>query len=307
MIPALYFPTTVVCIDDDELSLSTYKLLFQDIFNCVYFNNGKDALEYISSNKSQLTNLNFINHVEDYDVTYNRTKETLLKLNIAPLLKFYSNELKSKEISVVLTDYQMNPINGIKLCHEVRELPLKKFLLTESKDQSLASTAYNTKIINYFLNKTVPPDMIITGIKLLIKDYFIDVTNKLMQLFEVSNLPLMDKKFINNFEDIIESNKIIEYYLIDKNGSFLLIDSNGMKKVLLVHTDSSLENFLSSIDGISNIESAVEKISNRSHLPFMGIVDSINYEHVKEIEKHLVSCYELDGQVKYYIGLIDIK
>lgn len=302
MLPALYFPTTIVCVDDDKLALDTYKALFKNNFNCVFFESGKEALDYIKDNQSNLSGLNFSSLVQDYD---HKSSETLLKLDIAPLLNIYQTT-KDNEISVLVTDYFMEPIDGLKLCQEVHKYPLKKFLLTEAHTQSLATNAFNNNTINYFLNKTDSPEMIIAGIDLLIKEFFIDVTLNLKHYFEVNHTPLTDSVFIDYFYKLFNSERIREYYLIDKNGSYLLIDSERKRKVLLVHTDMSLDALTASIEEIEEVQPAIEQLKKRTHLPFFGITENISYELAKSINTRLVPCHPLNGESKYYISLVDL-
>lgn len=305
MLPVLYFQPTVVCVDDDKLSINTYRTLFKDHFNCVFFDNGVDALNYLNKNRSSIANINLSSLVQDYD--YNSSYETLLKLSIEPLLHFYSEVNKSNEIAVLLTDYYMEPMNGIELCQSIHKLPIKKFLLTEHQSLTLATNAYNNNIINYFLNKTDSPDLFIEGLNLLIFEYFKDISLSLKHYFEINQSPLTDQVFIDYFKKLFKSENIKEYYLIDNNGSYLLVNNLGHKKVLLVHTELSLNKFISNFEEIPGIQDSVDTIKNRTHIPFLGISENINFELVKSINNRLIPCSQLVGNSKYYLSLVDIN
>src|SRR6185437_11660426 len=133
------------------------------------------------------------------------------KISVAfdKLLALANNQEKYTKVGIAVVDYQMPDMNGIQLCDAITNQAAKKVLLTGEFDLSRAVTALNNKQIDCFIRK---------GEKDTMKDL----------------------EFFNN---IIDKYNICEYYFIDNNGTFLLINDKSEKFVLVRYNDESLDEF----------------------------------------------------------------
>lgn len=123
--------------------------------------------------------------------------------------------------------------------------------------------AFNDGIIDCFIRKdelALTTDLL-SYIQKLHIHYFVDMTKPFLTHLEADyKLPQSDPIFINFFYDWCRNNEIIEYYLIDKNGTFLTINKDGHAKYFLTHTDRSLETFTELYQEDKEVSSFVQSV-----------------------------------------------
>jgi hypothetical protein len=106
-----------------------------------------------------------------------------------------------------------------------------------------------------------------------IKDkYFEDLTKY------ISSTVIMDKwrflkdtKYIEFFYNLLEERKICEFYFIDNNGNFLLINDNLEKFVLVRYDDENLNEFCSFFKGEDQISELIAAVEKRELIPYFGL------------------------------------
>ncbi|MCC2624361.1 MAG: response regulator [Burkholderiales bacterium] len=306
-IPAYFYPTTLVFVDDLPLALDAYKSLFaKSGFNCIFYENSKSALEFFENYSTPLTEINFISKICQFDSEKPNTQYAV-QLDISQTIELAKSQTKYNEVSVLLTDYNMKPgKNGIELCQVLKRHKFKKLLLTELQTYQAALKALNNGVINYFVSKMDAPEMIKEAVTELSIHFFNDKTADFRKYLETNSLsPLSDPVFIEYFLEIIKKLDIIEYYLIDKNGSYLLIDSNRQNHVLIVHNDQSLAEFTTILEEYNSLNKIVKSISEKKIIPFFGINKEISdIDVANDINAHLYCSTVLDGKQKYYVHLL---
>lgn len=163
----------------------------------------------------------------------------------------------------------------------------------------------NHKLIDYFLDKRESKtlvDSIINCITKLEYDYFI---NRTLNLLGYVNIPAWcDKVIVSFFQNWCINNDIKEYYLIDKNGSFLVINNKKQKFYFVIHDDATLNNFVEIYEDDRSLTTFIEQIKKRKFIPFFsGInVESIepnewgNYLH----QANVISNQQNQQQKHYY-------
>lgn len=267
-----YYPTTIVCVDDDNLFLRTLSQFLKESSLISCFNAPKNAVSFFQKYTPILPKIDFLRGCLETD-KYDMLKHMPVDLNASSLKELRNNELRHSEVSVLITDYNMPEMNGIDLCRELRELPMKKILLTGEADYQQAVAAFNEGIIDSFVRKDSPTiaDDIFFQIQKLTKEYFIENTKRLLSHLETDYLlPLSDPKFIAFFNEWCKKHHICEYYLIDKVGNFLLIDEQGNKSYFIVHTDRTLNNFIELHGDDEDAIDFIRAVKSREKVPFFG-------------------------------------
>ena len=93
---------------------------------------------------------------------------------------------------------------------------------------------------------------------------------------------------------------LIEYYLIDKNGSYLVIDENNVRYNFVIHTDKSLENFINEIEGEVKAKEYLNDIVARRKIPFFGIDRESWKVDVEHWKSYFLEANTLNGRENYY-------
>ncbi|MCC2624782.1 MAG: Response regulator receiver [Burkholderiales bacterium] len=274
-LPLFYFPTTIVCVDDNALMLKTLDTLIHSNIKqhqVKKFDNSGGALDFLKNNASGISNIQFLRSFVEHEYC-DLTNHSPVDLEISKFSELAENSNKVNEISLLIVDYEMPGLNGIELCQQLKDISAKKILLTAHGDYQKALNAFNNKLVDRFVVKgqNDTQDNLVAYIKSLTHEYFDDITAKLQAHLKVSgNLAVFDEIFIKFFNDLVLREQIKEYYLIDKNGSFLLINSLGQHSYLLVHTDSSLDYFVEIYNEEPDAEKYVKQVEGRGLIPCFG-------------------------------------
>lgn len=300
-LPCFYYPTTTVWVDDDALFLQSVSQIMGPK-NLKPFQSPNDCLSYFDRYKQPHTKMSFLRGAIE-DERYDLLNHAPVDLNVSTLHQIYNFTERTDEISVIIVDYKMPEMKGIELCKRLRSQSAKKILLTGEATHSEAIAAFNENIIDRFICKDSPTlsDDIKKYVAELSQQYFYDKTKSILSHLEVEHkLPLSDKEFINFFDKLRKTNSIKEYYLIDKNGSLMLVNDKNEVSFFAVHTDRSLDDFLELHHEISKTTTFIGAIEQRDKIPFFGIGKESWQFDIKEWEQYLLATNVLNGRETYY-------
>ena len=241
MLPIYSLPSTIVLVDDSEELLENLKIHLLDRFHLRCFTEPNKALSYIN----QLTPHDLIqqctktNDLQSYD-------EFNLQININKIHQIMYLPERFLEVSTIISDYAMPKLNGIDLCEQIKSDDIRKVLLTGQADTNLAIKAFNQGVIDQFIQKSDA-----NLIKLLrdtlnqqIYQYFVKQSQQLfnetsLRQHESLNI-LLNEKFHAFFNKNCDSNQIIEYYLLDEHGSYILLDKNANSYLLIIRSEDEI-------------------------------------------------------------------
>ena len=235
-----YFPSSIVAVDDNQEILQTLADLFDKTYQIKTFEAANAAMSYLKDYQSPLSSIELLQASTDYDnLDESEHYQTSLKIiNIAKLAEYAE---RSKEISVLIVDFDMAEINGLDFCRELKNIPIKKILLTGIASYKDAVSAFNDHVINAFIRKDSPTviEELEQTVKNMVHQYFYDRSQTLLaNLTTTTTFPFSDESFFVFFYDWCQKNQITEYYLIDKNGSFQCINTEGKKLYFIVQNRS---------------------------------------------------------------------
>jgi CheY-like chemotaxis protein len=160
-------------------------------------------------------------------------------LNINHLYKEIYSAERFEKVSLLITDYDMPGLTGLDLCQKLNNCYIYRILLTGIADESTAIRAFNDGFIEQFMRKS---DLsIVDSLQGLINksqhNYFSYISKNYSDLFNSNNKSLdilEDPTFIDLFNQILKRENIIEYYLLDSNGSFLMLTNSGEVSALYI-------------------------------------------------------------------------
>lgn len=235
-----FYPTTVGLIDDSEQYIDKLisRLAGKEQLPCIVYKNPEEALHFLTN---QYQSDSFVNRcllskeADDFD-------RLIVELNITAIQREIYNPHRFNEISVLIVDYAMPSINGLELCRLVRKSNpyIKIIMVTGEVGKSLAVTAFNEGSIDQFILKTTPKvmDVLVQAVRKFQEDYFLELSemalNKIAEFSKQTLGCLQDSIFVDFFKQLCKTNRIVEYFLVDKYGSFLMLDFQGNPSVLAV-------------------------------------------------------------------------
>lgn len=299
-LPIIYFKNSIACLDDNPIVFATLKDTLAETFLVNTFDNPQNFIDYIKNQQTYLVNNSFLRGLNESEY-FNNPLSSIVEFNFSKILEIADNPVKHQEISVVIIDYIMPEKTGIEVCKELLTYKAKKLLLTGSKEYKIGLDALNKNIINGFLEKQTDIDEILDRVTNLSYSYFEHATASLREHLEVDyKLPLSDKAFIKYFIEFMGTHKIKEYYIIDKNGSLLLINENNNKSILIVHTERSINEFIKNFDDIDEIKNTIEEVRDKKLIPWFGIGKD-NFVDLDELSKSLFKPNIIHGDEHYYL------
>lgn len=240
-----YHPTTVVVLDDDPVFLESFLFNHGVQLLCRTFHQQNLALTHICETTPTAPGINDylvprVDAAESEDWTPSDRTVTFKPSRIRHLLQ---NEHRFEEVSVAIIDYDMPGMTGLEVCRRLKDLPLKKIMLTGKADEKIATAAFNEKIIDLFVFKQDSriAERIEAATELLQQEYFEKIT---FSLWPVLNLQtpafLADPAFCRHFSDMLNRVRAVEYYLAGQPPGFLLIRGDGSVVLLLVQDEAAL-------------------------------------------------------------------
>lgn len=279
--PIIYYPIKVLFIDDDQDLLELYNNKYKINYNVKTLSDPIEALKIL--NTQHPLDIGIIDKnidLNEIELTDNEGELIIKRLILNNMLPFIKKKSKYNQIGIIVADYRMPEINGIDLFKKIKDKTIKKILLTGEYDLSGAVDSLNNKIIDCYINKGEEDTMksITSFLEAFQIEYFNDLTDKLIGDLVPEHLPfLSDEKFIKFFKNKIEEHKVREYYLLDKNGTFLMIDDQSQKFILVIHTNNSLDEFCDLYNFKQANSNLFDSIKVRNQIPFFGAnIDPLN-------------------------------
>lgn len=308
-IPLVYFPFTVLFVDDDTELLKIYNDSLGSRYNVRTVESAPDGLNII--NEQALPKFHLLTGVTEDKTEIKLVEDTQefskIKVAFDRFLDIANDPDKYNKIGIAVVDYQMPKMNGIQLCEGITNNATKKILLTGEFDLSCAVTALNNKKIDCFIRKGEKDTMknLAFFVEQLRDKYFEDLTKSISSTVIMDKWKfLKDASYIEFFYNLIEENKVCEFYFIDNNGNFLLINDRAEKSVLVRYDDESLNEFCNFFESESKIAHLINAVRKRELIPYFGInVDPVTVDLAKW-ENHF---YKANRHNDFYWNLVNIS
>lgn len=118
---------------------------------------------------------------------------------------------------------------------------------------------------------------------------------------------IFDPIFIEYFQGILQEKNIVEYYMIDKQGSYLLKSNDGIEYILIVHTDKSMQDFTDLLGEYEEFSEITKLVNQKKSIPFLGIHKTILDIDISDIQNYIVQSPEkILGKNNYYVALKEL-
>lgn len=302
LLPLFYFKPSICWIDDDQFFLDAIKVTLGSKYNLFTFNNPQEAIHFFESYNSPLANIKLKREFTESD-TFGTNERFQVDFNISEIRKIDGNKNRINEIAVLGIDYNMPKVNGLEVCKKLQGIQTKKILMTGDASHEKAVEAFNKGLINKFMKKDINvADKISDCIDELVYQYFQDQSSFLISHIEASRTSLFtDKIFINFFDKLLRSHQITEFYLLNKNGCYLLKDSGNKKYYFIVMSETNKNEFLQMNNELtSRIAGLLTEVKQGKKIPFFGVGKEAWELDINEWDKHFLPAEKISGRENYY-------
>ncbi len=301
-LPLCFYPTQIILIDDDvNYTKNVEMFMLSKEIPVKIFNNPLKAIPYIMENVITKLSENLFNIEDEF------LEKTTFNVSFKPLQEIVYNKNRFQNFSVLVVDFAMPEMNGQELVTQLKDLPIKKLLLTGEADYSLAVKMFNAGLIDRFFRKSDDNllENIVKEIEQLKVDFFVSLSKPVLSALakKSSIIPFADSKFVNFFTDLFKKNKIAEYYALDESASYLLLTKTATSYGLIVKSEEDMQTLIELAENEKGISSdLLQSIKDKKKLAY--------FHNVKELSKpvkdwKLYDAHELSGSSqKYYYALV---
>ena len=294
-----YHPTTVVIIDNDRHFLDSVRLLLGSSLAIMAFTCPHKALQTINQrNRTSLDQRCLSGQSHEGEAR-------LIRLDVAAIEQEIRIVDRFGDIAVVITDFDMPAMNGLKLLSGIKNPRIKKVLLTGVGDERIAVDAFNCGLINRFLRKQDPAlsRRLSQVIHELQYEYFSEISCVLQGALQL-HAPdfLSDPVFVEHFRALITQRNIVEYYFIEDPAGFLMVDACGQTSRLIVYNAADLERLLFRLRTNNVPDSLLRRIALGKLVPWPRI-DS-EQEDPEDWIENIYPCERLRGICEYLVAYI---
>ena len=307
-ISCIYYPTTVLLVDDHSDFLQHMQLKIGDYFSCLLYSNPKEALKRIKKESKRKNTLNKVIGIDDQSEYYSHqsSKQLPVQYDITSLYKQIYNKNRFSEISVLVVDYQMPDMTGEQLCVELKGSPIKIIMLTAEADQEMAVKLFNAGLIDKFILKGQPylEETLRKSITEMQQRYFQDLTAPILKgLATNESSSLADPAFIDLFNKILNDVSASDYYLIDLSGSFLFLDNTGYTTWLIIKTREECEEISAQLVELSPSLPWAEAMSHGEKIPYFSNFSDYFNVNKTSYKDHWYDAQLLKGSKDYFYSI----
>lgn len=302
-----YYPTTILFLDDEPAFLTILKeLIKRKDLKGDFYENPQNALNFM--NDEYQTNpfiQRCLTHQQDIS-----SDHVVDDFNVRSVHQEIYNPHRFQEITVAVVDYSMPGMDGLSFCQQIKNNTIKKIMLTGEADESLAVKAFNELAIDQFVRKDTPDLMkvLLTRIREMQQAYFSEVSDILLNKNKMASrgsfLWLNDPIFSAFLLQLCDKHQLIEYYLMDDLGSFLLLNAQGKPHWLAVANDEMMETYYEFAKGDKADETMVQALKNKEIIPYFYTEEDFDVRP-QEWQPYLHKASILEGKGRYYYAFIE--
>lgn len=239
------FPTTLLVLDDDQDFLDNIQLAFYGKYKCICVSDPIEAQDILNKNRDwthRLLEKSISQEHPDDDPS-----AISVRLEVSSLKDQVNTLDRLNHISVVIVDFDMPKKNGLEFIRELNDPQLKVIMLTGKATQDTVIKAFNNEEIHRYVSKGDPDYLNIIGkyVTELETEFFFEFSKFILDsLREKKHTIFENKAFVQLFNKTIQENNIIEYYLLDESGSFVMLDATAKNQVwFIVKTKEDIRHF----------------------------------------------------------------
>lgn len=301
-IPLCFYPTQIVFVDDNPDFLDALSMAFSKQFNVKTFDNTDSALRYINEYQREADLVANDEKPKPQGDSDAWVKRVLTHQNIKRF-----DELRIKEVSVLVVDYSMPSMNGIEFCEKINNLSIKKILLTGYATPADAVQAFNNNTIHYYLKKNDANMLqdLEAAINQLQHAYFNELSSSLKAEAIDSGTPFFaDPQLARYFQQACESLGVTEYYYLTNPSRFALRTRDGSNFSCVIYTEEDIAEHLQILQEESAPKALYSAIESHKFVPLFQTADGFYEPGMKDASTSIYPAVHVSGAVNYYCAII---
>ena len=301
-IPLCFYPTQIVFVDDNIELLATLSMAFSKQFNVQTFSDTDSALNYINEYQREADLIANDEKPKPQGDSDAWVKRVLTHQNTKRF-----DELRVKEVSVLVVDYSMPGMNGIEFCERIKKSSIKKILLTGYATPADAIRAFNHNTIHYYLKKNdanMLQDLEV-AIHQLQHAYFNELSSSLKIGAIDSGTPFFtDPQLASYFQHVCESLKVVEHYYLTNPSRFALRTHAGSNFSCVIYTEEDMVEHLQILQEEGAPESLYIAIESRKFVPLFQTADGFYEPGITNAAANIHPATHVSGVVNYYCAIV---
>jgi len=248
---AHYFPTQVLLVDDNERFSENLLAAVGGQLNMTSVSDPNKALNDISyAFRFKTQACDWRHGVNGDQMIDDEDGLTLFDTSFDAVCQWreiINDPSRYQWLTTIIVDYAMPNMDGITFCEYLSHVPVKKIMLTGEADHGVAVKAFNQGLIDGFILKDTVgmQDHLVSMVKRLRHDYFADQHRTV-----VNSLPNYQVNSLNRDEYcswlaslMTDRSVTSEYYLIDKQGSYIFLNEHGKPTWFIIRNQEQLDTY----------------------------------------------------------------
>lgn len=301
-----YHPTTCLIIDDDRLFLDSVDYNYADVILCATEQLPERGIERLLKD-AEGTGLITIEEANRQPFDEGDEGDPVIRLPASRIAAMARDPARFSRISVVVVDYAMPTMTGVEFLRKIKNLPVKKVLLTGKTGDATAVAAFNEGLINLFLVKQNPelPDKLAGIIEDLQYSYFKDITAPLCPISKLPDTAFLDDPGIADWCDKLTRRiGAVEHYFLPSPPGLMLVDETGQVTVAWINSEDRMR---------AQIEIAIEAGAPAALVKKLQAGDAIltcptptgfyEAQHIYDWHKHVLPCEEIRGNALWKVAI----
>lgn len=301
-IPCCIFHTKLLILDDNKDFIEGVQFALSSKNKSIGITNINAARDIIFENKNWVNKLlgNGVSRAFDTDST-----KFAVEMDISSLHKVIYDPNRFNHIAILIIDYDMPDMNGLNFIRSLGNHRLKIIMLTGKAGQDTVIKAFNDNEIHRYVSKGEPDYLQIISkyVGELENEFFIDFSKFLLDSLKSETEIFDTSPFQNIFHQVVQENNIVEYYLLDESGSFLLLDATAENQIwLLVKSKNDMRLFYElAVEDPDTPAYVIKKLKNQEAFTHFKTEEE---SHFGAKYWNLIDCKPLDEKKEFYYAIL---
>lgn len=307
--PLIYHPTNVLFLDDEKIYLDRITQSLDDRIAYLKMTDPNAAFDYLKKRCYQPDEFSAM--MTDPNVEqYSGSESTkTFDVDFSKWLSQLDSADRFQKVTVMFVDQVMAKMQGLKFCEKVRDanLPVKLILLTGNTEEDAVIRAFNEGLIDYYLPKN-DPDLSKKISEQAMRyswEQFIDLSQPLIGFTCSSLKPLNEKGFWHFFDSLLKGRHCHEFYLLDNEGSFLLLNDAGKGSLLKIHQEEDFRSYYELAEDSNAAGDILERIEAKQQAPIKPLRDNYMLFEGSEWAKAMHDCQPIREGSDVYYSLVE--